>query len=208
MLPEWLDTRKKSTGPTPRPYLISASCLYHCLKELSNRVVSWRSPGWVCDHLWHPPHSLSGRRSCWWFECGYRKQSSVSGQTACWAPNLCPSLLTAPPLPAMGSGLSLRSHWQALFSQLLFSSGLEEVQQYCLGGCSSVMPRCFRTMFWSLVAPTTTETSPEVKLWSKRRLWRNFYLICIPLFHLHTHPAQSASLLATSTCWGKKKEGE
>lgn len=190
--------KEKSTVPVPRPYVIHIVCI-HCLKELSDRVIPWIFPDWMCDHFWHIPHSIC-RKNSWCSECSYKKQIPVYKQITSSAQNLCPWFLTAPPWLAVGSELSVRRHWQPLFFLLLLSSGFEEVQQCCSGDCSSVMQRCFRTMLWCLVAPTTTETSPEVKLWSKRKLWRNFYLICIPLIHLHIHPAQYASLLATSTC--------
>ena len=186
----------------------SVPLVIYCLKELSDRVISWRSPEWVCGHLCtHHIHCQEDEAA---------DDSNVATESKVPYPsrllvkhwNFVPHSSQLPRYQQWGQASLWGATGRPYFFQLLFFSGLEEVQQCHLGGCSFVMPRCFRTMFWSLVAPTTTETSPEVKLWSKRRLWRNFYLICIPLFHLHTHPAQSASLLATSTCWGKKKEGE
>lgn len=193
--PEWMATGKRNPLCQFQGHIV---CI-HCLKELSDRVIPWIFPDWMCDHFWHIPHSIC-RKSSWCSECSYKKQIPVYKQITSSAQNLCPWFLTAPPWLAVGSELSVRRHWQPLFFLLLLSSGFEEVQRCCSGDCSSVMQRCFRTMLWCLVAPTTTETSPEVKLWSKRKLWRNFYLICIPLIHLHIHPAQYASLLATSTC--------
>lgn len=195
--------KEKSTLPAPRPSVITVPCI-HCLKELSNRVIPWMFPEWVCDHLWHTPHSVFGRRSYWCFESSYKKQSSVYYIISIQADYL----LSMETLSLISHNSPVISSWVRplctepptgfIFSIIIYLRRRSTAVLF--GDCSSMMPRCFRTMLWCLVTPTTAETSPEVKLWSKSKLWRNFYLICIPLFHLHIHPAQSASLLATSTC--------
>lgn len=179
-------------------YVISPTFI-HCLKQVDDKVIVWMSPEWISEQLWHHIRLLGGETENA-LNVAIKSKVQHPSKQLLKPRNLSP-ISHVPSLLAAGTDLSVQSHWEPLFSP-----GLEEEEQCYLGDCFSVMPRCFRTILWCLVAPTTTETSPEVKLWSKRKLWRNFYLICIPLFHLHIHPAQSASLLATSTCFKKKSK--